>query len=355
MKRVARDPKKFDLIRIVDHHARSRGLDIREHANQAGVIEALREQLESNRTNDILHHGLRVQSMFSYVAAALGECRVIKEEDAGELYSEEAEIQAPDFRVLTKAGRQLLVEVKNCHAASAHREFRLTRSYMDRLRAYASLFGVELFIAIYWSQLRLWVLVQPDDFELRSDDYVIPLVETFKRNNMRLLGDCMIGTTPSLTMKFVTDPAKPRRVDASGQAQCTIARVDIYSGDRIVEDSFERELAWFLLSYGKWPGHDLPAEVVDGDLVSMGFRMEPEERVNPDQEFEIIGFLSEMVARQYNDITAPEGAVKLLSPKHDPSDLGVLIPSDYRGEAVPIWRLSLSPSAPVEPGPQTSP
>ncbi len=84
MKRISRDPQKFELMRIIDDYARSRGLDIRDQANQEAFLADLGKQIESNRTNDILAHGLRIQTMFAYVAAALGACRVIKEEDAGE-------------------------------------------------------------------------------------------------------------------------------------------------------------------------------------------------------------------------------------------------------------------------------
>ena len=329
-------------MRIIDNYARSRGRDIRDHANQEALLVDLGKQIEANRSNDILIHGLRIQTMFAYVAAALGTCRLIKEEDAGDLYYVESEIRAPDFRIVTLEGRQFLVEVKNCH--SLDRDYRFTRVYLDSLKAYAGILETEFFIAIYWSQLKMWTLLSPEDFELRGNVYVIAVSEAMKRNNMSMLGDCWIGTIPSLTLRFLSDPAKPRSVDASGQAEFTIAGAELYCGEQVVEDPLERQLVWFFMNYGSWPGHELSPEVREGEFISIGFRVEPEGRSNPDEAFELVGVLSQMVSRQFNDITAPEGSVKLLSPERDPDTLGVLIPPGYEGKALPLWRLIPSPS-----------
>ena len=100
-------------------------------------------------------------------------------------------------------------------------------------------------------------------------------------------------------------------------------------------------IAWFLMNYGCWTGHDLSVEVVDGNVISVSFRLQPETRSNPSQPFELIGCLSEMVSRQFNDITAPDGPVRLLSPKREPDTLGVIIPAEYRGKALRLWRFVL--------------
>ena len=348
MKRISRNPQKFDLMRIIDEYARSRGLDIRDQANQEALLAELEKQIEANRTNDILIHGLRIQTMFAFVAGALDTCRAIKEEDAGEFYSVEPEMRTPDFRIVTLESRELLVEVKNCHTVDPERAYRFTRVYLDSLKRYASVFQTELFIAIYWSKPKIWTLLSPNDFELRNEEYVLPWLEAIQHNKMYILSDCMIGSIPSLTLKLLSDPAKPRAVDASGRAPFTIGQVESYCGNQLIKDDFEKQIAWFLINYGDWPCKELPPEIVNGKVISIGFRVEPEHRSNPHQHFEIIGYLSQMISRQFNDMTAPEGSVMRLSPKHEPDSLGVVIPPDYRGKALPLWRLTLNSSAPTE-------
>lgn len=344
MKRTSRDPQKFDLMRIIDDYARAHGLDIRDPNNQGALLGELAKQVDINQRNDILVHGLRIQTMFAYVAAALGSCRVIKEEDAGELYSAEPELRTPDFRVVTQEPRELLVEVKNCHTLHRRRDYRFTVAYIECLKRYAVLFKTELLIAIYWAQMRLWTLVSADDFELRGPEYILTLPEAIKRNRMHILGDCRIGTIPSLTLRFIADPSKPRTLDAAGRAHFTIGQVELHCGDQVIDDSLEKRIAWFLMNYGDWPGQQLPAEILDGERVSIGFRVAPPARSNPDEHFEFIGFLSQMVSRQFNDITAPEGPVRMLTPKREPDSLGVVIPPEYRGKALRLWRFVLLPS-----------
>jgi hypothetical protein len=62
-------------------------------------------------------------------------------------------------------------------------------------------------------------------------------------------------------------------------------------------------------------------------------------------EFELIGFLSQKLSRQFNDMTAPEGPVKLLTPKREPDTLGIVIPPDFRGKVLRLWRFVLLPSS----------
>lgn len=343
MKRISRDPQGFDLMRIIDNYARAHGHNIHDPKNQDGLLAELKAQIDQNRDNPALIHGMRIENMFAFIAASLGKCRIIKKEDAGDIYAE-PDISVPDFRIVTIDSQELLVEVKNNHRIRADREYRLTHRYLNSLKAYASLFKTNLYVAIYWSKLKFWTLLSADDFELRDDNYVCSLANAFKRNKMEMLGDKMIGTIPSLTFKLLSDPSKPRNVDDSGHANFVIGNVELYCGDNLIERDQEKQIAWFLMIYGSWPVHEIPSEVVDGQLIATGFRAEPEERENPDQHFEVIGHLSEMLSRQFNEMTAPDGAVELLSSDHEPDSLQVMIPPEYKGEAMSLWRFNIKPS-----------
>ena len=58
-------------------------------------------------------HGLRIQSMFLYVGAALGGCAIITEVDRWEFYALGSNLKRPDFRSLLNDGQEFFVEVKN--------------------------------------------------------------------------------------------------------------------------------------------------------------------------------------------------------------------------------------------------
>jgi hypothetical protein len=330
MKRISRDHPKFDLMRLLDRYARAKRVSLRDQSNHANFLADLTKHFHANRDNEILIHGLRIQAMFAFMAAALGNCLAIKEEDAGDLYAADSELRAPDFRIVTADGHEILVEVKNHRPSDPTADFVFDSAYFESLRRYGEVFQRALFIAIYWSQWKLWSLVRHDRFDAAGDSYRLSLGEAMKRSEMKLLGDCMLGTVPPLTLRLFWDPRKPRHVGLDGKAEFTIGSVELWAGGEVIDDPLERRIAWFLLQYGKWPVADSPVEIAEGELISIGFEARPEERANPDQSFEMVGTMSQMVSRQYNEITAGSGRVDLLVPNNDPGQLGVLIPNDFK-------------------------
>lgn len=354
MKRLRRDHPKFDLMRLLDRHARSHGVSIRDHANHAAFLADLGEEFQRNHQNQILIHGLRIEAMFAFVAGALGNCRVIKAEDAGDIYALDVDVRAPDFRMVTGDGHEILVEVKNHRPSDSKGDYVFKRTYLDGLRRYAALLQRELYIAIFWSQWSLWSLVRPDRFEATGDRYKLSLGDAMKWSEMTLLGDYMLGTVPPLTLRFLSDPAKPRHVGQDGRAEFTIGQVEMAAAGEVIEDPLEVAIAWFLLNYGAWPGEPTLPEIVAGDLISVGFEVRPEQLADPAQGFEVIGFMSEMLSRQYNAITAGSGRVDLLIPKRDPDELGVLIPLDFKGQKLHLWRFYVT-RAISEPEPGDDP
>ena len=280
--------------------------------------------------------------MFGYVAGALGHCAVVKEEDVGELYSTTYKAIAPDYRLLTLEGEEFLVEVKNCHQASVEHRFRLTRDYFDALRAYASLFKCGLKVAIYWSRLRIWSLISADAFEFDGKNHSLSMAQCMKRNEMSVIGDSMVGTVPPIVFKLLSHPSRTRRVDPDGRAEFTIGSVQFFCGGRRVTDRFEQKLAWFLLRYGDWDSIEEEAELADHELLWL--QAVANKECADGQEFAMIGFLSQMISQQYNELTAEEGTIVRLAPSLDPDELGIVIPADYKGKVVQLWRLAQSPN-----------
>ena len=46
----------------------------------------------------------------------------------------------------------------------------------------------------------------------------------------------------------------------------------------------------------------------------------------------MLGFLSQMISLQFNELTAEEGEFARLSPTLDPDKLGIAMPPDYKGD-----------------------
>jgi hypothetical protein len=174
--------------------------------------------------------------------------------------------------------------VKNFHPKNPEMPYRLKKAYLSKLRRYADQFQRDLKIAIYWPQWKnMWTMVSVDKFLLHGTHRCISFPEAMRANEMSLLGDCMIATTPPLGLRFYTDPDNPRTVEVDGSVACRFKRGTLYCGEQEIEDPFEESLAWFFINYGNWVEDKAPAVIQEGQLISFEIPFIPEERDNPDQ------------------------------------------------------------------------
>lgn len=341
MKRIPRDPEKFEVIDLFAAIGLQQGFSLHGEGSKSKFLDRISSSLTANRDNPIILHGRRVEEMFGYVAASLGQCAAIKREDAGELYVADTRLQIPDYRLITEQGYEFLVEVKNCHKETTPYVFK--DSYIDRLKRYAALFKRELKVAFYWSRWNFWMLVSADKIPFDGRRYSISMEQAMKMNEMATIGDCMIGTTPPLVFKVHTDPSKPRVVGSDGRVKFTIGSVELYCAGNRIEDRTEKNLAFYLMLYGDWPSKKPTAQIEEGTLIAIDFVAEPIQDT-PGQGFEMIGWLSKMIARRYNYLTSSEQGIDRLSPNADPGSLGVAIPRDYKSKQLPLWIFELTPS-----------
>jgi Holliday junction resolvase len=348
MKRIRRDLSSFSLLRAMDDLARQQGLPIRESTTASAIFPLLASRFARQQEDDKLFHGQRAESMFAYVASALGKCRIIKSEDAGEIFSSDDLLRTPDYRLVLEGGQQLLIEVKNCHHSDPSKPLKLRMSDIEGLGAYATAFSCELLIAVYWSRWKSWTLLRIGDLKEQGQHYTVSMIEAMAKNQMYRLGDRTIATIPALSLRLVNSPDVEKSVDQEGRHLFKLAAANLYCGTDRISEKLEERITWFLMNYGAWKVLEAPAEIEGGRLSAMTFIVAPRERANPDQEFEVVGALSELVSRQYDDVTTDSGAVTRISPTAEPSEFGVLIPEDFKGTALRLWQFELHPPAPTE-------
>jgi hypothetical protein len=166
--------------------------------------------------------------------------------------------------------------------------------------------------------------------------------QCMKRNEMKIIGDSMVGTVPPIVLKVVPDPSKPRGSESDGTIGFVIGDVQVSCDGHEIKDPFERKLALFLFSYGDWYADEPELKIDDGKLTWIQFvaNKDPVEG----QHFTTLGFLSRMVSLQFNELTAEAGEIVRLSPNLDPSKLGIIIPADFKGENLRLWQFTVSPN-----------
>lgn len=299
------------------------------------LTDSLREEIEAQLANPIWIHGRRIQNMFEAMVVAFDCYTLIKTEDAGSLYPEDA-YSLPDFRIVLKDRTQIFVEVKNVWCQDPCRQhFEMRASDLEKKVRYADTVGTPLKLAIYWARWGMWTLLDPQRLRNDGNSKCVDMVEAAPFNEMACLGDVSIATRAPLTIRFEADRTKARCVTEDNKVAMTIGAVQVLCEDTILT-GLDRNLALLLIEFGQWHGKEGVA-MTSGDLVdSIDFDFVPEE--TSDQGFDFVGDASRMFARYYSLRTVDEGRVVRVGFDLEPGLFRVLTVGDDTGHSIPLWR-----------------
>ena len=343
MKRIPRDPVRFDVFKAF---AAGTPISLHDQGAVDGFKSSVAASLGKSLSNPKFLYGQHVQAMFQGVVIALGQVEMIKEEDAGGGWYDGDKLSIPDYRIVLRDGSQFLVEVKNNN--EDHFDVKFAKRYIDGLRRYGDLTKANVKLAVYWVGWRTWTLVSLDVLEERGASLALPFVKAVAANELAVLGDITIGTRFPLVLKFVADRSKPRALSESGDVQFTIGETRFYCAGEEITDQKEKEIAFVLMLCGRWE-EAAPTAELEGKLLSeVVFECHPQE--DHHQGFEFIGSLSEIFSSLFSWRTLKDGRVSNLEIDLIPGQMADLIPKNYKGQALPIWRFRLTPNynAPVE-------
>lgn len=341
MKKLKRNAEKFDVLELFANMAAEYGYDLRDPAAKEDFVKRVRESINASKGQSIAIHGRRTEALFAYIVGALGKAVLIKQEDSGDIFFSGTEVLAPDYRVTFSDQKQLLIEVKNCHHEDPTTNMFLKKDYYKKLKQYAELNGVELKFAVLFSRWNIWTLLSINIFEEHKNSYSINLLTAVQYSEMATLGDVTIATTPDLELHLFTNRDEASLVDDAGLAKFVLRDIKVYCAGHEVINEKEKKIAFFLIHYGKWPERHSEAIINDNKLLGMKFVYSPEEQEEPN--FAFIGSLSMMITNAYRAHTVIDGDVVALKVGFDPSAFQILIPHDYKGEQLPLWRFVMSP------------
>jgi hypothetical protein len=300
--------------------------------------------------------------MFEAMIVALGDFQLLKLEDAGACYFDDAngEIRLPDFRALTNRGEDVVIEVKNVPPRNTMSAEPLRIADLDALARYAAATHSRLLYAHYWSVFNTWTLVDTSVISRRGRRGRLELTDALMANELATFGDRMVGTKPPLTMSLIADKHHPRSEvpnTAGEEARFTIADVEFSCGGAAIVDQLERSIALSLMYYGSWPSELQVRGGPDGLIEALDCVSRP---AGPADEIEAQGFafagtLSSLYSTQYNAATLGDhGAVVALGSVGAPRTIGALVPKDYwdtTARPLPLWLMEVRPSAgPSSPG-----
>lgn len=336
MKKLRRNPEKFGALDLFADMAVEHGYCLDDAQAQDDFVSRIRQSLSNGKRSDTTIYGKRVESLFAYVVGALGEVALLKQEDSGDIFYSGDEVIAPDYRATFKNHEQLLVEVKNCHHKNPKERFVIKKAYVEKLQRYAEINGVDLRIAVYFSSWNIWTLLSLSSFKESDKNYSIDIIRAMACTEMSVLGDCTVCTTPDLEIHLLADANEAEEIDVSGQAKFVTRDVKFYCSGNEILDEKEKEIAFYLIRFGRWVEKEAEAVVKNNKLLMVKFVYAPESQDNPD--FSPVGNLSGMVTNAFGELTVKNGDVVALKLGVDPSTFRVLIPADYKGKRLPLWR-----------------
>ena len=342
MRRMAREPEKFDVLDLFTAMSRSRGFKIGEPAAIEEFSQVMRESIQLVQENRNILHGKRVEAMFAHVVGSLGACRLIKAEDTGEIFFDGDEIRVPDYRLILKTGKTWLVEVKNCHIDSPRKSFVIKKRYFQQLDRYAELNQAELKFAVYFSRLNRWCLISRRALRERGDKLECSVMSAIAKSEMAELGDCILATLPNLQLELTTGQGEAATIDVDGTARLTIRKARILCAGNELKTQLEQQIAFHFIRYGDWIEDDEPI-MVNEKVQGIVYTSRPNEAAG-DQPFSMIGQFSSMASTAYSEFTVVDRVPVALDAPVDPDVFTLSIPQDYKSATLPLWRFVLEPN-----------
>lgn len=354
MKRLNRRPGEIETLNFhaaVDAPVPGEQRPVSDPARVEATVAQFEAGLRDSLDTPSRIRGWVSDQLFGLIAADLGGCQLVKQEDSGVLFYD-GEVKLPDWRLALLTNENVLVEVKAVDDDHP-RVAKLRLSEVTRLKRYAELNVCRLYVALHWVAINLWSLVPIDDFARVGDHFEIDLETAFKRDHMgSLLDDRLLGLVPPLEFRMTLEE-EAGQVDAPvsdameemSQASLVVTDVRMFCGGREMIAELEKALIWFLIQHASWPIEEVIEEAGDG-VYEMVFAMAPEE-VHEDQGFAIIGRLSELYTRMFYAGTSIEEGTTQLTIDIEPGTLPRLVPTDLKSDRLPLWHLRLRPGYPA--------
>ena len=338
---IKRNPQKFDTIELFSLISKEKNYNLNNVEDIDNFTVDINKSLKEN-INPSLLYGKRIEKTFAYVVSSLGKCRIIKEEDCGEVFTNDI-IKVPDYRIVLVDNSQFLVEVKNYNQKHPNSDYTISIKEFNKYLHYSKVMKVPLYFSIYWSKWRMWTLVDSNIFVKNNNKMSLSFIDATMNNKMSsFFVDYMIATTPPLKIRMYADKSEDRTTIGSN-INFTIEKVEVYCNSILIKDKEEQSIVWNLIMFGRWIETNEVIFEKDSNLVNyIDFIYSPDE-YDDTQPFAHVGDASEIITQQYFYSTSTkDGDIKSISPFGFSNNYGTNIKIPYTKKDLPIWIFYIS-------------
>jgi hypothetical protein len=346
MKRQNRQFEKFDTFELFSAFTSKYSINIQDETSLNTFLKEIKKSLERSQKTDITIHGKRIEMLFAYVVGALGSAKLVKQEDAGNLFTAITDIEMPDYRIILNNDEQILVEVKNFNSNDPHKKFIIKKEYYNKLKKYSDIIGIPIYISVYFRLFNYWVLLPIEAFNDENDKYTIDFINAIARSEMSKIGDCMLATTPDIEIRILTDEENAHQLpnDKSKRIKFLPKKTEIYCNQKKLNTELENQLAIYFMRYSSWEEklHEL---IVENNKV-YGVRFVYSGEKHDGQLFAHLGTRSSMISEFFKTLTIKDDNVIATESFLNPSEFSIQIPDDYdeKFNDLPLWRFISLPN-----------
>lgn len=125
LQELPRQPMRFDVLNTFSQYSETGELSVTDPATIQRFFAEARDSLEGELQKRTSLSGHIAEGMFAGLVVSLGKVQLIKEEDQGRTWYLD-NVLVPDFLVVLRDGRQLLVEVKSHFQEPPMEEFTIS-------------------------------------------------------------------------------------------------------------------------------------------------------------------------------------------------------------------------------------
>ncbi|WP_087874239.1 hypothetical protein [Arthrobacter globiformis] len=349
LQKLHRNPAELDSLNLYASlgagHRDSRRLDDPERVQE--FISRVRDGVSASLSRPSTVYGWHAQNFFGALVAALDGVQMLKEEDAGTAYYAGTKIKIPDWSLILGDGRRLLVEVKSVGPKDTLKGLKISTGEVEGITRYATMMGCEAYLATYWSGMNMWSLVPLRKLAAAPGrkNIMLPVKSAMMWSEMSILGDRMLGVVPPLRLVIYPSNEVGKNQVINGEVNFTIAKVEKWCGNQLMQTKVENDLVMFLLLHSDWEEQEQVVLSEDGSrLESFGWTASPPAR-DPHQNFAVVGSLSSLYSSLYLSMTAHSGSVTSLAREPEVGMLPRLVPPGFRSPRLPLWHFIVSPQA----------
>ena len=105
----------------------------------------------------------------------------------------------------------------------------------------------------------------------------------------------------------------------------------------------EEHIAWILMLLGNWTNVQTPARIENKQLIYFDIEVHPECFDN-NNDFQLLGSVSRIISKEYIRLTTKGNSIKQLMPNTKLSNIREVIPHDYHGTVLRLWRFIPKPA-----------